>query len=175
MRTVAVRAEGYVPESWHVEVAARTHVKVPIALRPSPPDSPPEAPPAANVAATPAQDRVPPSHSSRPAGPLAVGTAGLTAVGVGAYFGVRTIQLKNARDSNCTGGACAPAARDYDSEARRAAAISDVAVGAGLAALAAGAVWWWLASKRPDARDAWRASPLLGPTLCGMVVERTLR
>lgn len=66
-----------------------------------------------------------------------VGGAGIVATGVGAYFGIHAIALKG--DEHCDGRNC-PTQSDVNTrnDAKDAAFISTVAIGAGVAAMAAG-------------------------------------
>jgi hypothetical protein len=164
-RVLDLRAVGYAAEIRHVEVGPEIHVKVAVELRLEPVDPPIAAAPIQPVVeVVRATDRA----SGRPvalrAGPLALGAAGITVAGVGAYFGLLTIRDKGLRDGQCVGGVCARPARDYDSDARRSAALSTLAFGAGLSAVAAAGMWWWLDSKRSREGEPGVVAIPLGPS-----------
>jgi hypothetical protein len=70
----------------------------------------------------------------------AIGAAGIAAVGVGAYFGISAVVLKNRSDSACpTGDGCntPKGVTDFD-DAKTHAHIADIAIGAGLVAIGVG-------------------------------------
>jgi hypothetical protein len=76
----------------------------------------------------------------RPVG-VGVGLLGVAALGVGAYFGVRAIGKWNDSNSACPGTTCGDSSGvTLANDAKSAARIADVTVGAGLAGVAAGVV-----------------------------------
>jgi hypothetical protein len=116
--------------------------------------------------------RADPGQSQRTIG-LIAGGVGIVGVGVGTFFGIRTIVKKNEyeRDStpsgDCLSNECATASHD----AHTAGVISTIAFVAGGAFLATGAVLWFTAPK------AKRASALLYPVAssrsAGLAVHAT--
>jgi hypothetical protein len=144
------RASGYLPDLRGVEVpvAGVAHVAVslrafPLLSMPSP--SPAQAPVAApSVAPRSVAMPLPlpeaPHRQSRVA-PLAVGAAGLLALGVGTYFGVRAFIDKGQRDANCDGLACKQAGLDADADGRLDASVSTATVAVGGAAVVASLAW----------------------------------
>jgi hypothetical protein len=77
-----------------------------------------------------------------------IGAGGVVALGVGLFFGSRAFADYDQRGATCqtTGGNCL---EDQVHAATRAATVSDVVCGAGIAALAAAAIVWFTA---PDER-----------------------
>jgi hypothetical protein len=80
-----------------------------------------------------------PHHGRRLAG-FVVGGAGLAAVAVGAVFGVSAIGKKGDEKGHCQGSFCDATGLELDAQAHRAAALSTVAVSAGIAAVGVGVV-----------------------------------
>lgn len=95
-----------------------------------------------------APQRTPP-HRDRTVG-YAIGGAGILVVAGGAVIGVRALQLRAASDADCSGSVCrdAAGAQAY-ADARTFTVASDVALGLGAVALAAGAYFAWLAPSGP--------------------------
>ena len=79
----------------------------------------------------------PPSNGSRTAG-FVVGGFGVVGIGVGAAFGLKTLSTKSDSDAHCHGTLCDPIGLDMRDNAKTYATISDVAFGAGVAAIAVG-------------------------------------
>jgi serine/threonine-protein kinase len=140
-------------------------------VTPSPPTSaesapvdeaPPPAPPV--VVASPS-----PPVSRAVAGPIALGAAGIVGLGVGAFFGFRTFGFKSDREALCAGG-CTPGSLAPDDDARSSAIASDIAFGAGVALLASGAAWWFLA--RRDTTPS-RGAVVVAPTVGGVALGAT--
>jgi hypothetical protein len=75
----------------------------------------------------------------RPAG-IGVGAAGIVALGVGTYFGLNAISKWNDSNRTCPTTSCDPQSVSEAQDAKQAARIADVAVVAGLVAVAAGVV-----------------------------------
>jgi hypothetical protein len=67
------------------------------------------------------------------------GGLGIAAIGVGAYFGLNAISLKNSSDRDCRGEVCSTrsGADDFD-DAKTSARIADVTVAVGLVAVGVG-------------------------------------
>jgi len=90
---------------------------------------------------------------------FAVGAAAVVALGVGAFFGVRAISKGNAVDAHCPGDACDMTGLTLDHDARTAARIADVALGAGIVAGAV-ATYLFITSRVESA--PWPAVSFLG-------------
>jgi len=90
-----------------------------------------------------------------------VGAVGIAAIGVGSYFGLRTLGKKSDADDLCPTNRCAgdPRITELDDSARSSALVSTIAFGAGIAALAAGAL---LVLTAPGVAIAPSASPRAG-------------
>jgi hypothetical protein len=172
---LVARASGYLPEARPIELAPGERAQPTFTLQPLPArPTPAEALPAAAPVTLPRE--VPPASApTRSRWPMVtLGAAGALGLGVGAYFGFRTLVAKNLRDSQCTAGVCQPAALTYDSAARTSADVSTVAFGVGFACVAAAGAWW-LIDRRDASRKAvtWHAAPMVGARLqgLGVVVE----
>jgi serine/threonine-protein kinase len=96
------------------------------------------APPAASPAAP--RPQAPVERSSQKTVGYVVGGAGIAALAVGGYFGVRAIQKRADSDAQCPGEACTLDGYELNREAKSAALVSDIGFGVGLAGLAAGLV-----------------------------------
>jgi hypothetical protein len=108
-------------------------------------------------------------------GPLVLGALALAAAGATTYFGVRVYKEKSARDASCVTGTCAPAALEYDADARTSAALSMAFLGATIAYLAGGAFLWLGASaRRPAALGSWHPSPRIGLGPAGVIIRGEL-
>ena len=143
--TLVVQAPGRTSEARHIEVEPGAHARIAVVLTPiaEEPAAPPPSLPSQSATAspeTPSQD-TPRRHASLIA-PAAFAAAGVAGIGLGTYFGFRTLDDKRARDAACTGGVCAPSAATDDRDARTASTVSTVAIGAGVGAVAAGAAWY---------------------------------
>lgn len=115
--------------------------------------------------------------SAGPWRPVALVTAGVGVVGLGlgSYFGLRA---KSKWDSAFEGGHCDSSnvcdaeGQDRADEARSAAVLSNVFVGAGAVLVAGGAALWFLAPKeRPPASAKVRVLPLAEPRRGGLWLE----
>ena len=128
--SVEAGAPGHRP--WRAVVRAVEGQQTNVEIVPLVPDAPPAAP------APPARG----SHASiaRPLG-IAIGGAGLVALGVGGYFGGRAISRWNASNASCPGTSCAtPDGVTLAGQARDSARVADVAIAFGAAALVAGVI-----------------------------------
>ncbi len=182
-----VRAPGYAPDIRRLDVRSDQHVRAAISLEPLLAGPPASLPPvaaatpddAARLSATlPAEPRPerPQAQSPRPTpvGPIVLGVAGLAGVVTGAYFGVRAIQDKNARETDCIGGCNSAATRAYD-DGKTSSTVADVGFGVGLAFLAGGAAWWLVArGHSPGAHTALEISPAAGPQMTGILLRGKL-
>ena len=147
-------ADGRVPWTltFQIEAGARLALAVPpLALVPqATPPAPAPLPPAR------------PALTTRRTVSLALGGAALAAIATGATFGAMALSRGSASDARCPQG---PSCTDatgvrLSKDARSAALVADVTLGAGVA-LAAAATYLWLSDEaEPNARLA--AVPLLG-------------
>jgi hypothetical protein len=141
----------------------------PVAAAP-PANAPPES---AQIDAFPAAQDTTPGAWKRPAGWIA-GGAGVVVLGIGAYFGASAISKSNDAKSQCTPSLCTNgAAVNENNDAKTAATISDVTIGVGLAAVAAGAYLLLTAPASPSAPAASRVTPVVGSRGAGLVFERS--
>lgn len=109
---------------------------------------------------------------------IGVAGAGVVAIGVGAIFGVRASSLWDDAKSHCVNGDfdnCDPEGVSLSNDARSSANLATISFSVGVAAVAAGAVLWFL--NPPGAEDgaeqAARIEPVLSPDSLGAQV--TLR
>lgn len=145
---VRVGAEGYQPWSSMVGVApdsGETRVEVPALERvvapPADEQQPAPAAAPAPVSSEVAADRAVDDGSGQRTLGIVLGAVGVAGVAVGGVFGVRAIQKKHERDDYCEDGKCSSKKGiDAHRDARSAATVSNVAVGAGLALLTGGVV-----------------------------------
>lgn len=79
------------------------------------------------------------SATRRIAGDIALG-AGALALGVGAYFGLRTMSIWSDANANCPNDLCNPHGESLTRDARSAARAADAAIGLGIASVGAAAV-----------------------------------
>jgi len=113
-------------------------VRVP-ALDDAPAASAPPAPAARETPAAPLRRASPASSGRRTIG-IVTGAVGIAAIGVGTYFGLRTLSKKSDADALCPTNRCAgdPRVAPLDDAARSSALASTIALGAGAVAVAAG-------------------------------------
>lgn len=109
---------------------------------------------------------------------IGVAGAGVVAIGVGAIFGVRASGLWDDAKSHCMNGDfdnCDPEGVSLSNDARSSANLATITFSVGVAAVAAGAVLWFLnpPSAQDDAERAARIEPVLSPDSLGAQV--TLR
>jgi hypothetical protein len=145
---VTATAQGCEPWSAEVELGPTADQReLSVSLNKNPP--PLVAPlTAASVPPTPTPPRAPAAEEPASQGSggsmrvtgYAIGAAGIAAVGVGAYFGISALVLKNRSDGAChNGDLCTTQSgvTDFD-DAKTHAHIADVAIGAGLLAIGVG-------------------------------------
>jgi hypothetical protein len=110
---------------------------------------------------------------------LGLGGAGIVGVGIGSFFGLRSIAKHSDYENLCTRGLCLPAAGPIHDEAVAAGTASTVAFVAGAALIAGGVVLWLVAprSAGPDAAPQagspvshLRIVPALGTSSAGAIV-----
>jgi hypothetical protein len=136
-----------------------------------------EAPAATAPAPAPTAQAQPERPPPEPSGPSAqrltgfvVGGVGLVVLGVGAYFGVRTLDKKAEGDKLCSGAACSQAGLDAENDAHTAATISTIGVGLGAAALVTGLVLVLTAPSSRKTTQGLRLSPDVALGRGGMVL-----
>jgi hypothetical protein len=162
-----VRANGYVSEVRRLELAARSHARVAVALAPVVAQPVPPLPVSSLVSQPPPySDHEAPSFAF-PYGPTALTVIGAAGIGVGTYFGLHALDEKKARDAQCVGGTCAPPALTEDADARTSATVSTAAVGTGLALLVGGATWWVVDKRRVAMGTSHSRTGIVGPAVLG--------
>jgi hypothetical protein len=165
-----VHAKGYRTAVRRETLPARRETSLRIELvadTPAPPVAPEKTPAASPAPAAPApsteKDAGAGAMSSQRTWAYVAGGIGVVGVGVGTYFGLRTLSLKNERDEECPETECtSERGVDLDESARSAALVSTIGFGVGVAALGTGLVLWLT---EPD-RDAETAgvSAAIGPS-----------
>ena len=149
---IAVSAPGHERAERRETLPARRVTSLTVELSPAPAEEPPltAAPPLTPAPPPPADEPTPASDpgSSQRTWAYVAGGVGLVALGVGSYFGVRTLSLKSERDDVCPGDRC-PTQRgvDLDDQARSAALVSTIGFGVGIAALGTAAALWLTAPR----------------------------
>lgn len=145
--TIEARAPGRLPFRTVIalEEAAARAVDVPV-LEVDPNAPVAVAPEAADVTLSSTDRSMPPRSSWQPTAGIVVGAAGVVAVGVGTFFGLRAISKKNDADARCeaagTPGASCADERGValNDEAQEAATLSNVLVIGGAALVVTGVV-----------------------------------
>lgn len=113
----------------------------------------PETPPPASSSASPASSRAqPPPLSGRPVLGYAVAGAGVIALGVGTFFGIRALNRNQDSEASCVGGCDAEGAR-LSRDAMTDAWISNAAIGMGIVGVTVGTAIL-LTSRKQPASDA---------------------
>jgi hypothetical protein len=102
---------------------------------------------------------------------LAVGGAGVVAVGVGSFFGVRSISKHSDYERLCRGSACQPAAGPLHDEAVSAGNVSTVMFVLGAAFGAGATVLWFTAPPTERASSRVRVMPTVGASTVGALVS----
>lgn len=156
---IEVRAPGYVDVKRPVDVGAGTTTREDVTLVPVP-------------IASLASYRGPTSPVAIPNGGsttlrafgFVAGGLGLAGLGLGTYFGVRTLTAKSDRDGHCVAAGCDPAGLQFDQDARRDATFSTIGFGAGALLMGVGALLVW--------RGAPVAAPAAGAALRVQVAPR---
>jgi len=183
--TVDASAPGHLPFSTKVKVASEARVVVAIPALPAAPDAAPlptpsavprpasePSPALASVpqAASPAQEssRAPDGHAS--AVPWVVGGIGVVALGVGSYFGLKSVAKANDARDICPKGICnSEQGASAASDAHSAAKISNVSFALGAAALATGVVLYFALPTKHGAQVG--MLPMLDPTSVGLALR----
>ncbi|MBX3231796.1 MAG: hypothetical protein KIT84_44305 [Labilithrix sp.] len=156
---VDVSADGRVPFRRSVAIAKGERLEVAV----------PELAPLVAPAAP--QPREPARELERPPAPAGFGAprtvaiglagAGVIAIAVGSFFGVRTISRFRDAEAMCPNDRCPDArGKDLADDARRDGVISTIAIAGGAAALAGAAALWLFA---PRTKSAARLAPIVAP------------
>ena len=129
------------------ELVVDAHAVQPVAAAPvsEPGELEAQPAPASVTAATPAPAE-PRSSWQRPLG-FVLGGAGIVALGVGTYFGLRAIDTNGDLEAACKTEPCSASARPLQDSANSAATASTVLVIGGAALLGAGAILLWTAPR----------------------------
>ena len=101
---------------------------------------------------------------------LALGGAGLVGVGIGSFFGLRSIAKHSDYETLCAGNPCPAAAGPLHDQAVAAGNASTVAFVLGGALIAGGAVLWLVAPQPASSSVALRVAPAVGPSAAGAMV-----
>jgi hypothetical protein len=116
----------------------------------------PAAGPAASTA--PGADRAPASSGNGRTVGIAVGAAGLVAIGVGSYFGLQAFSKWHERNDHCPQGACDATAVEASDAAHTDARVADIAVGLGIVGVGVGTYLFLTApsaANKPAAASGW--------------------
>ena len=100
---------------------------------------------------------------------IGLGGAGVVGVGIGSFFGLRSIAKHSDYERLCTAGVCAPAAGPIHDDAVAAGNASTVAFVLGGALIAGGAVLWFIAP-RPSSTARLGIAPSIGSSGAGAIV-----
>ncbi len=142
-------------------------------------EAPPPAPPPPQPAVTTQPERaLPPEPSGGGGGAqrvtgFVVGGLGLVALGVGGYFGIRTLDKKSEGDKLCDGAACSQAGLDAQNDAHSSATISTIVVGVGAAALVTGLVLVLTAPSTKRSTQGLRLAPHVAARDAGLSLGGT--
>jgi PEGA domain-containing protein len=169
-RITSVDAGGSSHETIHLVPAALPPPErspaagAPATSGPAPGPPPPIAP---APAPTPPEERRP-DAAMRNAGFVSLG-AGVLALGMGAYFGLRTLSTKSRRDQACPQASCPPEGVILDDQARSEALASTVWFAGGILATAAGVTLLWVSRSgtHPARSGVLRVTPMVGADRAG--------
>jgi hypothetical protein len=100
---------------------------------------------------------------------LGLGGAAVAGVGIGTFFGLKSIAKHADYERLCAGSVCSPAAASLHADAVAAGNVSTAAFVASGALAAGGAVLWLSAPKAPS-RAGVRVAPLVGSSTAGVAV-----
>ncbi|MEO7096257.1 MAG: hypothetical protein ABI175_23560 [Polyangiales bacterium] len=96
-------------------------------------------------------------------GPYILGGAGIVALGIGGYFGVKAIGASSDAKSQCAGGLCdSTASLDKNDEAKSSARVANVAIGVGVLAVSGAVLWWVLSPSEAPSSDSASKGTLVG-------------
>lgn len=152
--------------TFEVLVGEEKTVVVPVLEeKPKPPPPKPKPKPAP-------KPKPPPPESRRPAAYIA-GGAGVLAIGVGTYFGLRAISKSNESDDHCRGTLCDQTGLDRNDEAKNAATISNIAFGLGVIGVGVGTYLWVTEPSTSDGVevDEVGVTPVAGPGQAAIVMR----
>jgi serine/threonine-protein kinase len=186
---VEVSAAGKKPWSGEVSVGADADSKtvaVPVlenepqvatALVAAPPQAPVEANPSPPDDGGPAPEQDQGARNRRIIGLVTAGV-GVVSLGVGTYFGVRALSLKSESDDHCDASGCDPTGLSKYDDAKSAALIANIAVGAGIVATGVGAYLVFTNGglrfggppKNDHAHIPIRVTPVMGSGVAGLRV-----
>lgn len=161
---IEAKAPGREPWSGKVSVATEKDVAsievpalaaAPEAPPPTPPavEPPPAVAPVVPASPSPVRDSEPSGTTQRTVGVI-VGGVGIVGIGFGTYFGLSAISKNSDAKKLCDGSVCHdPKGATLTDDARKAATVSNVAFGVGLAALGTGVVLYLTAPSEKTARS----------------------
>lgn len=113
------------------------------------------------------------SNGKRTAGYI-VGGAGVVALGVGVFFGIKTLSLASDVKSECPNGPCSSQdGIDKNSSAHTDALVSDITLGVGVVAIAAGAYLILTSKSSESSHAAFRITPSASPHGGGAAIVGT--
>jgi hypothetical protein len=174
-----LRASGYEPARrlTSVEAGGSGHEGirlVPVAMPEPPSTTVANPPPVPQVTPASTETPSPPDLAMRNAGFVALG-AGAVALGLGTYFGVRTLLTKSDRDSACRGAGdtcTSPQGVVLDQEARTFATDSTAWFAAGIIGAGVGATLLWVSRSgtRPARSGVLRVTAFVGADRAGAQV-----
>jgi serine/threonine-protein kinase len=102
---------------------------------------------------------------------IALGGAGVVGIGLGAFFGFRSIAKHSDYEALCAGAVCQPAAGPLHDDAVSAGNVSTVAFVLGGALIGGGALLWFLESKDTASNTALQVGPQVGRSSAGVVLS----
>ena len=177
--TIVARATGVRPWAGTVDVGA-DHDNQTVKIGPVVSDAPapvanpstvPATAPPADATPAPAPEQPAEGAWKRPTGWI-VGGAGVVAIGVGAYFGLSAISKSNDAKRQCSPSLCtSPGAVSENDDAKTYATVSDVAIGVGLAVVAAGAYLLVTAPSASPAATGTLVTPFIGRQQAGLSLQ----
>jgi hypothetical protein len=167
--TLQVTAPGYTPWETKVEITNGKEARISI---PALVKVPVEAPVVAAKDDDPKEPPPPPPSSSKRTIGYVVGGVGLVGLGVGTFFGLRTLSQKSASDDACVGG-CSPQGAAAMDDAYKAATYANIGLGVGLVGVGVGTYLILTSPKTaaPTNDDArWRVTPSVAKEGGGVLV-----
>jgi hypothetical protein len=123
------------------------------------------------TAPAPGADTMPTSSGSGRTVGIAIGAAGLAAIGVGSYFGLQAFSKWRERNDHCPRGACDATAVAASDAAHTDARIADIAMGLGIVGVGVGTYLFLTApsaSDKPAATSAWVGVGAVSPRSPGV-------
>jgi hypothetical protein len=142
--TIDAKAPRRLPFHGAVRIESKdAEIEVP-KLSEDPSAPPPEAPPASTSHPAPVPEPAaplppPPDNAARHIGGGVVLGAGIVAIGIGSYFGLRAFSKWHDAQNECPRSACSALGESLISDSKSAARIADVAIGVGVVAAGFGA------------------------------------